>query len=93
MINGTFAAASAPPYVRTFEHRKGQAYVGHWGLTNSGLYTVRSMYLGLLSDNTKYLKTYIWKMKVLVKIKIFMWFLHRKVILTNDNLLKKLDSE
>jgi hypothetical protein len=24
-----------------------------------------------------------------LKIKVFMWFLHRKVILTKDNLIKK----
>ena len=28
-------------------------------------------------------------MKVPLKIKIFMWFLHRKVILTKDNLTKR----
>ena len=28
-------------------------------------------------------------MKVPLKIKIFMWFLHRKVILTKDNLAKR----
>jgi hypothetical protein len=31
------------------------------------------------------LKKYIWKMKVSLKIKVFMWFLHRKVVLTRDN--------
>jgi hypothetical protein len=41
-----------------------------------------SMYLDLLDDDTKFLKRYIWKMKVPLKIKVFMWFLHRKVILT-----------
>jgi hypothetical protein len=35
------------------------------------------------------LRKYIWKMKVLLKIKIFMWFLHQKVILTKDNLAKR----
>jgi hypothetical protein len=58
-----------------------------WGLTNSGQYTVKSLYLDLINDDTKYLKKYIWKMKVCLKIKIFMWFLHRKEILTKDNLI------
>jgi hypothetical protein len=50
---------------------------------------VKSMYLDMLDDDTKYLKKYIWKMKVLLKIKVFMWFFHTKVILTKDNLLKR----
>jgi hypothetical protein len=58
-----------------------------WGLTNSGQYTVNSLYLDLINDDTKYLKKYIWKMKVLLKIKIFMWFLDRKEILTKDNII------
>jgi hypothetical protein len=60
-----------------------------WNLTNSGAFTVKSMYLDLLDDDTKYLKKYIWKIKVPLKIKIFMWFLHHKVILTKDNLAKR----
>jgi hypothetical protein len=34
-----------------------------WGLTTYGAFTVKSMYLELLDDNTKYLKKYIWKIK------------------------------
>jgi hypothetical protein len=60
-----------------------------WGLTTSRVFTVKSMYLDLLDDDIKYLKKYIWKMKVPLKIKVFMWFLHRKVILTKDNLIKR----
>jgi hypothetical protein len=60
-----------------------------WGLTTYGAFTVKSMYLDLLDDNIKYLKKYIWKMKVPLKIKVLMWFLHRKVLLTKDNLIKR----
>jgi hypothetical protein len=60
-----------------------------WGLTRSGVYTVKSLYLDLLNDNIKYLKKYIWKIKVPLKIRVFMWFLHRKEILTKDNLIKR----
>jgi hypothetical protein len=60
-----------------------------WSLTTSGVFTVKSMYLDLLDDGTKFLKKYIWKIKVPLKIRVFMWFLHRKVILTKDNLTKK----
>jgi hypothetical protein len=43
----------------------------------------------LLNGHIVFLKKYIWKMKVPLKIKIFMWFLHKKVILTKDNLAKR----
>jgi hypothetical protein len=60
-----------------------------WKLSSSGIFTVKSMYTDLLNGHTVYLKKYIWKMKVPLKIRIFMWFLHRKVILTKDNLVKR----
>jgi hypothetical protein len=60
-----------------------------WGLTTSGTFIVKSMYLDLLDDDTKYHKKYICKMKVPLKIKVFMWFLHHKVILTTDNLVNR----
>jgi hypothetical protein len=60
-----------------------------WGLTNSGAFIVKSMYIDLLDDDTKFYKKYIWKMKVPLKIKVFMGFLHRKVTLTKDNLIKR----
>jgi hypothetical protein len=60
-----------------------------WGLTKSGLFTVKSMYLDYMDDHTKYLHKYLWKIKVPLKIRIFMWFLHKKVLLTKDNLIKR----
>jgi hypothetical protein len=60
-----------------------------WGLTISRTFTAKSMYLDLLDDDTKYHKKYIWKIKVPLKIKVFMWFLHCKVIWTKDNLVKR----
>jgi hypothetical protein len=32
-----------------------------WGLTSSATFTVKSMYLDMPDDDTKYLKKYIWK--------------------------------
>jgi hypothetical protein len=59
----------------------------HWNLSESGLFTVKSMYLDLLDGNAGDAKK-IWKIKVPLKIRIFMWFLHKKVILTKYNLKK-----
>jgi hypothetical protein len=48
----------------------------HWNLVPSGIYTINFMYLHLLNGNIG------WKMKVPLKIKICMWFVHGKEILT-----------
>jgi hypothetical protein len=53
-------------------------------------YRKRYMYLDLLNANTKYPRKYIWKMEVPLKIKVFMWFFHRKVISNKDNLIKRI---
>jgi hypothetical protein len=60
-----------------------------WKLTTSGLFTVKSMYADLMNGHTVFLRKYIWKLKVPLKVKIFMWFLYHKVILTKDNLAKR----
>jgi hypothetical protein len=57
-----------------------------WKLTTSGSFTVKSMYEDYMNGHTIYLRKYIWKLKIPLKVKIFMWFLHRKVILIKDNL-------
>jgi hypothetical protein len=49
-----------------------------WNLTDSGQFTVRSLYAELLNGNTKFLRKYLWKIKVPLKNRIFMWFVNRK---------------
>jgi hypothetical protein len=41
-----------------------------------------------MNGHTVFLKKYLWKIKVPLKIQIFMWLLYKKVILTKDNLPK-----
>ena len=60
-----------------------------WKLTNNGMFTVKSLYEDLMNDHTVFLRKYLWKLKIRLKIKIFMWFLNRKVLLTKDNLVKR----
>ena len=60
-----------------------------WKLTDTGLFSVKSMYLDMMNDDARYLRKYLWKLKVPLKIKIFMWFLSNKVLLKKDNLVKR----
>ena len=60
-----------------------------WNLTKSELYTVRSYYLHLINNQPPFQHKMIWKLKIPFKIKIFLWYLQRGVILTKDNLAKK----
>jgi hypothetical protein len=47
------------------------------------------MYENLMNDGTPYTRKFIWKLKIPLKIKIFLWFLNNKVLLTKDNLAKR----
>ena len=64
--------------------------VFRWNLTTSGSFTMDSMYRALThsevptSNNKK-----IWKSKIPLKVKIFMWYLRRGVVLTKDNLARR----
>jgi hypothetical protein len=53
-----------------------------WNLTTNGLFTVKLMHEDLICDHTPFLRKYLWKVKIPLKIKIFMWFLSNKVLLT-----------
>ena len=59
------------------------------GSLQTYLFVVKSYYADLMDGNTRFLKMYLWKLKVPLKIKIFMWFLNRRVILTKDNLIRR----
>ena len=60
-----------------------------WNLDQTGIFSVKSHYLGLINQNTPNLNKRIWKLKAPLKIKIFLWYLRRGVILTKDNLAKR----
>jgi len=60
-----------------------------WNLTNSESFTVQSLYLHLLDRHPTFSHKMIWKLKIPLKIKIFLWFLQRGILLTKDNLTKK----
>ena len=60
-----------------------------WNLTSTGLFSNKSLYADLLNENNPSLRTCLWKIKIPLKIKIFLWFLRRCVLLTKDNLAKR----
>jgi hypothetical protein len=62
-----------------------------WNLTKSGVY--RSLYHHLIDTHPPSRHGRIWKMRILLKIKIFLWFLQRGVVLTKDNLARKIRKE
>jgi hypothetical protein len=45
-----------------------------WNLTKSGLFSVRSLYLHLIDTQPPFLHRKLWKIKIPLKIKIFLWF-------------------
>lgn len=51
-------------------------------------FTIKTMYVDLINDGHVFHRKFIWKLKVPFKIKIFMWYLDREVVLTKDNLRK-----
>ena len=47
------------------------------------------MYIDVINSSAIPSSKYVWKVKVPLKIKVFMWFVHKQVILTKDNLAKR----
>ena len=61
-----------------------------WTLNENGRFSVDSMYRALIQSNVsvdKYEK--LWKMNISLKIKIFLRYARRGVILTKNNLVKR----
>src|SRR4051812_34001906 len=60
-----------------------------WKLMPTGQFSVKSMYADLINGHTRFLRKYLWNFKIPLKIKVFMWFLNKWVLLTRDNLAKR----
>ena len=59
-----------------------------WKLTKNGEFLVKSMYFDIINASVIPSSKHVWKVKVPLKIKVFMWFVHKQVILSKDNLAK-----
>ena len=53
------------------------------------VFFVKSMYSHLGSNEVRVYYKYVWKAKIPLKIKIFMWLVKQNTILTRDNLSRK----
>jgi hypothetical protein len=60
-----------------------------WNYHQSGSFSVRSMYLALINNGYIERNKIIWKLKMPLKIKIFMWYFLKGVVLTKDNLARR----
>jgi hypothetical protein len=60
--------------------------VFHWNLHQHGQFSVHSTYLALINNGFVDTNRKMWKVRIPLKIKIFMWYVYKGVILTKDNL-------
>ncbi|WVZ92389.1 hypothetical protein U9M48_038460, partial [Paspalum notatum var. saurae] len=62
--------------------------VFYWNLSSNGKFSVKSLYDALMMTNLPNINQSLRKLKIPLKIKIFLWYLRRGVILAKDNLAK-----
>jgi hypothetical protein len=60
-----------------------------WSLNHNGQFSVKSMYQAFLDTHVALNNSYLWKNKIPLKNRVFMWLLYREAILTKDNLVKR----
>jgi hypothetical protein len=60
-----------------------------WGLPQNGTFTVNSMYKALITNTRVMYNMMLWKLKIPLRNKIFMWYLKRGVVLAKDNLVRR----
>ena len=60
-----------------------------WLLTKSGSFSVKSMYLALKLGSVKWKHEGVWLTRVPMKIKVFLWLVFHKSILTKDVLIRR----
>ena len=66
-----------------------QIDVFRWNLNKSGIFSVQSFYAALITSSQISVMNHFWKIKIPLKVKIFLWYLEKGVVLTKDNLFKR----
>jgi hypothetical protein len=69
-------------------HLSDQPDVFIWSRNASGQFSVRSIYNTMIDVDIMPHNRFLWKLKIPLKVKVFLWFLYRGVTLTKDNLAK-----
>ena len=60
-----------------------------WKANQNSIFSVKSMYTNLVNEHSAHDDCIAaWRLRVQLKIKIFLWYLKKGVILTKDDLLK-----
>jgi hypothetical protein len=59
-----------------------------WGLHQNGQFSVKSMYNALNADTRVMFSKMLWNLKIPLRIKIFMWYFERGVVLKKNNLAR-----
>jgi hypothetical protein len=59
-----------------------------WTIGQSGKFKVKDLYLQMRADGI-YPYKFIWKIKMSLKVKVFMWLVSKNCILTKDNLMRR----
>ncbi|PNT70202.1 hypothetical protein BRADI_2g07627v3, partial [Brachypodium distachyon] len=60
-----------------------------WKWSKSGIYTVKSMYEQLCNGGRDRLFRHLWKAKLPLKIKIWLWLIWHNAIATKDNMIRR----
>jgi hypothetical protein len=60
-----------------------------WNLHQNGIYIVHSLYLTLINNGIANINKQLWRVKIPLKIKIFMWYMKKAVVLMKDNLARR----
>jgi hypothetical protein len=59
-----------------------------WNLHQNGIYTIHSWYLVLINNGMANINKQLWRVKIPLKIKIFIWYIKKEVVLMKDNLAR-----
>jgi hypothetical protein len=60
-----------------------------WSLNSNGQFSVNLIYQAFIDTNIVSNNSYLWTIRIPLKIKVFIWLLYREAILTKDNLVKR----
>jgi hypothetical protein len=70
-------------------HLRERTDIFRWSLKLDGQFSVGLMYQACLDSNIVPHNSYLWKIKISLKIKVFLCLLYKEAILTKNNLVRR----